>query len=134
MPRALGLRTAEKPESMDVCFITRGGRSSFLGARIARRPGPIVDAAGTQVGTHDGVDAFTIGQRRGLAVAAGERRYVVDIGAATATVTVGPHDALLRDAVELRDLTWTHGPPSAGAHVLVQMPRARSAAARDDRR
>jgi tRNA-uridine 2-sulfurtransferase len=102
--RALGLRTAEKPESMDVCFITRGGREAFLGARIPRRAGSIVDEHGAVVGAHDGIDAFTIGQRRGLGVAVGERRYVTDIAAATGTVTVGTRDALLQESLRLRDV------------------------------
>jgi tRNA-specific 2-thiouridylase len=106
----LGLRTASKHESMDVCFIARGGRRAFLGDRIARRPGPIVDTAGVAVGAHDGVEHFTIGQRRGTGVAQGERRYVVDIAPATSTVTVGTRDALLRDHVQLRDLTFVRVP------------------------
>jgi|tagenome__1003787_1003787.scaffolds.fasta_scaffold20987098_2 tRNA-specific 2-thiouridylase len=109
---ALGLRTAAKRESMDVCFITRGGRRAFLGDRIGRRPGAIVDGAGETVGAHDGVDRFTIGQRRGTGVAQGERRYVVDIAPASATVTVGPRDALMRDRVQLRDVTLARTPPS----------------------
>ncbi len=112
-----GLRTAAKRESMDVCFITRGGRRAFLGHRIGRRPGGIVDTAGLEVGAHDGVDRFTIGQRRGTGVAQGERRYVVDIAPATATVTVGPRAALLRDRVRLRDLTFVRTPP---ADVIAQ--------------
>jgi tRNA-specific 2-thiouridylase len=107
---ALGLRTAAKHESMDVCFITRGGRRAFLGDRIERRPGTIVDTAGVRVGAHDGVEHFTIGQRRGTGVTQGERRYVVDIAPASATVTVGPRDALLRDRVRLRDLTFVREP------------------------
>jgi tRNA-specific 2-thiouridylase len=114
---AIGLRTAAKRESMDVCFITRGGREAFLGARIPRARGAIVDTDGNVVGRHDGVDAFTIGQRRGLGVAAGERRYVVDISAADATVTVGPSEALLRDRVRLRDARFARTPPD---RVLVQ--------------
>lgn len=113
----LGLRTATKRESMDVCFIKRGGREAFLGARIARRPGAIVDTAGAVLGAHDGVDAFTIGQRRGLGVAAGERRYVVDIAANEGTVVVGERDALLRDRLRLRDVQLTREPP---AKMLVQ--------------
>jgi tRNA-specific 2-thiouridylase len=109
--RELGLRTASKRESMDVCFITRGGRSAFLGNRIGRRPGLIVDTAGAEVGAHDGIDHFTIGQRRGTGVAQGERRYVVNIATDTATVTVGPRDALLRDRVQLRDLTFARARP-----------------------
>jgi len=104
---ALGLRTASKRESMDVCFITRGGRETFLGARIPRRPGRIVDTAGNDVGTHDGVDAFTIGQRRGVNVAVGERRYVVEIDTETSLVTVGSRDQLLRDRVRVRDMQFS---------------------------
>ena len=73
---ALGLRTADKPESMEVCFITRGGRERFLAERGVMRAGDVVDPAGRVLGHHDGAAAFTIGQRRGLGVAAGERRYV----------------------------------------------------------
>jgi tRNA-uridine 2-sulfurtransferase len=115
--RDLGLRTADKRESMDVCFIKRGGRRAFLGHRIGHRPGAIVDTAGASVGAHESVSQFTIGQRRGTGVAVGERRYVVDIAPDTATVTVGPREALLRDRVRLRDLTFVRPPPAA---VLVQ--------------
>lgn len=114
---ALGLRTADKQESMDVCFITRGGRSAFLGDRIGRRPGSIVDSSGAEVGSHDGIDAFTIGQRRGTGVAVGERRYVIDIEPATATVTLGPRNELLRDRVGLRDMRFVRTPPT---DVIVQ--------------
>jgi tRNA-specific 2-thiouridylase len=127
---ALGLRTAAKRESMDVCFVARGGRRAFLGERIPRRPGPIVDAHGTTVGVHDGIDAFTIGQRRGVGVAVGERRYVVDIAPARATVTVGPREALLRDRVRLRDVRLTRPVPRC---VLVQTrAHGRAAPARLD--
>jgi tRNA-specific 2-thiouridylase len=124
--RALGLRTADKRESMDVCFIKRGGREAFLGARIPRRAGAIVDEAGSVVGAHDGIDAFTIGQRRGLGVAVGERRYVTDIAPTTATVTVGPRDTLLRDRVTLRDVRWTRA--LRPGHALLVQSRAHGAA------
>jgi tRNA-uridine 2-sulfurtransferase len=124
--RELGLRTAAKPESMDVCFITSGGRSAFLGSRIERRPGPIVDTDGAIVGAHEGIDAFTIGQRRGTAVAVGERRYVVDIAPATATVTLGRREELLRDRVQLRDLKFLTPPVDVPMDVIVQT-RAHSA-------
>jgi len=127
----LGLRTAAKAESMDVCFITRGGRSEFLAGRAGRRPGAIVGVDGAHLGVHDDAARFTIGQRRGTGVAAGERRFVVDIDAATATVTLGQRRDLLRDHVELDDLvldreiqardvrvqaqTRAHGEPFAAA-------------------
>jgi tRNA-uridine 2-sulfurtransferase len=99
-----GLRTATKAESMDVCFITRGGRLDFLAPRLTARHGAIVDVDGAPIGRHDGAERFTIGQRRGTGVAAGERRYVVDVDPTTATVTMGRRDDLLRATVELEAL------------------------------
>jgi tRNA-specific 2-thiouridylase len=117
----LGLRTAEKPESMDVCFISNGARVDFLDARRELRAGRVVDIEGTTVGTHRGIGAFTIGQRRGLGVAAGERRYVVDIDPSTATVTIGPREGLLRDEVTLRDVTFVGASPGPGlVHAQVR--------------
>ncbi len=117
----LGLRTATKAESMDVCFITRGGRTAFLDARVPPAPGDIVDADGSVVGAHDGVRAFTVGQRRGLAVATGARRYVVDVDAASATVTLGDKRDLLRGSVTLTRPTFTDVPIVDGAIVNVQV-------------
>jgi tRNA-specific 2-thiouridylase len=111
---------------MDVCFITRGGRKSFLRERIPARAGAIVDARGTALGAHDGIEAFTIGQRRGLGVAAGERRYVVDVDARTATVTLGDRADLLRDSVTLTDVTFVDASP-AGHDALVAQTRAHGA-------
>jgi tRNA-specific 2-thiouridylase len=117
----LGLRTAAKPESMDVCFITRGGRRRFLDERSEPNPGPIVDAAGTVVGRHAGVAHVTVGQRRGLGIAAGDRRYVVDVCPDTATVTIGERSDLLRTGVRLDRVTWVHAPPAPGATVSAQV-------------
>ncbi|HEY3669678.1 MAG TPA: tRNA 2-thiouridine(34) synthase MnmA [Acidimicrobiia bacterium] len=116
----LGLRTAAKAESMDVCFITRGGRRTFLADRIDARAGSVVDVSGATLGVHDGIEAFTIGQRRGLGVATGERRYVVDVDARTATITLGERTDLLRDAVALRDLTYVDEPPADRADLFAQ--------------
>jgi tRNA-specific 2-thiouridylase len=124
---ALGLRTANKPESMDVCFVARRDRVGFVESRVGAAPGPILDIEGREIGRHDGVARFTVGQRRGLGVAAGERRYVVDVDAARRAVTVGPPEALLRDTVVVEDLTFTHEPPAAGAQLQVQV-RAHGAA------
>jgi len=102
----LGLRTAAKPESMDVCFVRKGGRFAFLETRVPMRTGPIVDTIGDVVGSHRGIAAFTVGQRRGVGVAAGERRYVIDIDAASATVTLGSRADLLRSELQVRDVTF----------------------------
>jgi tRNA-specific 2-thiouridylase len=117
----LGLRTADKPESMEVCFITRGGREGFLAERGAMVPGEIVDVAGAVVGRHRGAAAFTIGQRRGLDVAAGGRRYVVDVDASTATVIIGRAEDLLRSQVALEGLSFVDGPPAPDEPLLVQV-------------
>ncbi|HEX6311270.1 MAG TPA: tRNA 2-thiouridine(34) synthase MnmA [Acidimicrobiia bacterium] len=118
----LGLRTASKPESMDVCFISRSeGRERFLASRVPARPGALVDTSGRAVGRHDGVAAFTVGQRRGLGVATGERRYVLDVDAATATVTIGSRRDLLREDVRVERLSFVAGvAPPTGQAVLVQ--------------
>jgi tRNA-uridine 2-sulfurtransferase len=117
----LGLRTAAKAESMDVCFITRGGREAFLAARTERVRGVLVDTAGRAVGTHDGVARFTVGQRRGLGVAQGERRYVVDVDASSATVTIGGHDELLRGEVMLDAPAFVGCRPDPTEPLLVQV-------------
>jgi tRNA-specific 2-thiouridylase len=116
----LGLRTADKPESMDVCFITRGGRRSLLAERIPARAGVVVDMHGATVGAHEGVSSFTIGQRRGVGVATGERRYVVDVDARTATVTLGARRDLLRDSVTLEDVTFVDGSPVGRSDLSAQ--------------
>jgi tRNA-uridine 2-sulfurtransferase len=117
----LGLRTAAKPESMDVCFIARGSRERFVAERAGTRPGVVVDTSGAVLGQHEGVAAFTIGQRRGVGVATGERRYVADLEAGTATVVLGRREDLLRNAVELRDLRFVDEPPIPDRPLEVQV-------------
>lgn len=118
----LGLRTANKPESMDVCFVKKGGRVQFLEDREPMRPGDVVDANGAVIGAHAGVASFTIGQRRGVGVATGERRYVVDIDTRTATVTLGSRAELLRDDVRVCNLMFVDGVP--GDRMFLAQVRA----------
>lgn len=106
----LGLGTAAKPDSQEVCFIpsASSGRTTFLARRVALTPGRVVDASGAQVGEVDAVEAVTVGQRRGLALAGGERRrFVTDVDVATATVTVGSSGDLLADEVPLERFAWS---------------------------
>ncbi len=117
----LDLRTANKPDSQDVCFVAGGDRSVFLGPRIARRPGRFVDSTGNEVGTHSGIDQFTIGQRRGLGVAAGHRTFVVDIDASTATITLGDRSDLLRATQPCRDLRFVGSRPTTSTELAVQV-------------
>jgi tRNA-uridine 2-sulfurtransferase len=118
----LGLRTADKPESQDVCFITSiSGRGGFLGRRIPLRPGRVVDESGRAVGTVPTVELVTVGQRRGLGLAGGgSPRYVVDVDVPGATVRVGDRRDLLRDEVALHRVTWATGPPAAGTALAAQ--------------
>jgi tRNA-specific 2-thiouridylase len=121
----LGLRTAGKPDSQDVCFITRaGGREAFLGDRIPLHPGRLVDrVTGQELGKVPAVELVTVGQRRGIGDqrAGGERRYALHVEMASATVTVGTLDDLLDDHLRLVAVTWVDAPVAVGAHVLVQM-------------
>ena len=105
----LGMRTADKPDSQDVCFITRtgGGRPAFLGSRIALRPGRLVDSGGVQVGTVDAVELVTVGQRRGLGTGGdGEPRYAVSVDVPSATVVVGSADELAVGHEHLVEVVW----------------------------
>ena len=104
----LGLRTATKPDSQDVCFITdEHGRAPFLGDRIALRPGRVIDRAGAAVGAVDSVELVTIGQRKGLGLAGGTNpHYVIDVDPATATVTVGERADLDVERTPLESFAW----------------------------
>ena len=112
---ALGLRTASKPDSQDVCFVTTaGGRASFLGPRIDLHPGRVVDTAGATIGRVDAVELVTVGQRRGLGTGGGAPRYALSVDPASGTVVAGDVEQLHTDRVELGDLAWTTGRPVEG--------------------
>ena len=117
---SIDLRTADKPDSQDVCFITStGGRTAFLGDRIPFRPGVVVDTRGNRVGEVESVELVTVGQRKGLGLpGGGPKRYAVDVDTATATVTVGADDDLLRPGLVVDAATWVDGPVTGD--VLVQ--------------
>jgi tRNA-specific 2-thiouridylase len=118
----LGLRTAAKPDSQDVCFITStGGRAAFLSDRMVLSEGRVVDGgSGRVVGTVPAVQLVTVGQRRGLGSVGGERRYAVSVDVPGATVVVGGRDDLLVERVPLRDQTWVDERAAPGRSLLVQ--------------
>ena len=104
--RRLGLVTADKPESQEICFVPDDDYRGFLRRRSPGlfQPGAIVDRRGSVVGTHAGIAAYTVGQRRGLGLASGRPLYVVDLDAERNTVRVGDaadldSDRLLAEAV-----------------------------------
>ena len=112
----MGLRTADKPDSQDICFVGDDYRT-FLRSEApdAVRPGSIVDETGAVVGTHAGIADYTIGQRKGLGVAFGEPRYVQEIHPSSATVVVGRRGAVQFSGLRIERPTWVAGAaPSAG--------------------
>ena len=112
MADRLGLRTATKPDSQDVCFITSGpGRSGFLADRIPLHSAAVVDADDNEIGRVDAVELVTIGQRRGLGVSGGDdRQFAVAVDVPRRRVRVGSQEDLLSSTVELEGLHWTAGP------------------------
>ena len=124
----LGLRTAEKPESQDLCLADHhGSMKAFLDAYLPERPGEIVMGDGRVVGQHDGIEHFTIGQRKGLGVAWSEPLHVVRLDAAMNRVVVAPRaDAARSDAV-VGAINWVSiDPPTEALELEVQV-RYRSA-------
>ncbi|HET7292209.1 MAG TPA: tRNA 2-thiouridine(34) synthase MnmA [Vicinamibacteria bacterium] len=111
------LPVADKPESMEICFVPDGDYAGFVERQApeALRPGPIVDEAGRVVGEHRGVHRFTVGQRRGLGVTAERPRYVLRVLPEAATVVVGDEDALFADSLVARDVNWLSVAPPTGA-------------------
>jgi tRNA-uridine 2-sulfurtransferase len=116
---ALGLGTAAKPESQDLCFVDSDMRSE-LRLRLAGRfaPGAIIESDGTVVGQHEGLPFFTVGQRAGLGIPPSRPdaapRYVVELRTDLNAVVVGPREALRRSTVEASAFRWVAGsaPPS----------------------
>jgi tRNA-specific 2-thiouridylase len=104
----LRFAVADKPDSQDICFVPSGSYARVIDRLRpgAAEPGDIVHVDGTVIGRHDGVINFTVGQRRGLGVAAGEPLYVVKLDAAGRRVIVGPRDALKVARVALKDVNW----------------------------
>ncbi|MFC2689355.1 MAG: tRNA 2-thiouridine(34) synthase MnmA [Propionibacterium freudenreichii] len=119
-----GLPVAHKPDSTDICFVTQGGAAEFLADRLADRQGDIVDARGTVLGTHHGIQHFTVGQRKGLGLRRpaddGKPRYVTALDAATNTVHVGQGRELLVGQVDVEDLSDTGMPLGPHWRGLVQ--------------
>jgi tRNA-specific 2-thiouridylase len=118
---AMRLGLADKPDSVDICFVPDGDYRAFVRERLPRAAGVIRDEAGAVVGRHDGVDAFTIGQRRGLGLAGGKKRFVTGIDPGLRVVTVGPEERLLAGALVAERVSWTAGAPSGPVRAAVKV-------------
>ncbi|MGY1711081.1 tRNA 2-thiouridine(34) synthase MnmA [Geodermatophilus sp. SYSU D00758] len=119
-----GFAVAAKADSHDICFIPDGDTRAFLARRLGEQPGPVVDAGtGATVGTHSGTYGFTVGQRRGLGVAAGDSRprYVLGIEPVSRTVTIGTADLAGVGEVRTAAPTWTAAAPSLPLRAEVQL-------------
>ncbi|HTR34558.1 MAG TPA: tRNA 2-thiouridine(34) synthase MnmA [Bryobacteraceae bacterium] len=113
LARELGLPVAEKPDSQEICFVPNGDYAAFIDAYFRERGleperthGEIVDTTGRVLGEHSGVHHFTVGQRRGLRVAAGEPLYVISTEPASQRVIVGRNDDLLSARLTAREMNW----------------------------
>ncbi|MCK1394980.1 tRNA 2-thiouridine(34) synthase MnmA [Bradyrhizobium sp. 1] len=111
LARRYGLSVADKHDSQDICFVPTGRYTDII-TRLrpnAMDPGDIVDLDGRVLGQHHGIANFTIGQRRGLGIAAHAPLFVVRLDAANRRVVVGPRDALRMHRITLRDVNWIGG-------------------------
>ena len=111
--RALGLAAAETPESQDICFVPDGDYKAFLRQRLGTpRPGPIVNSRGDVLGEHTGITDYTIGQRRGLGIAAERPLYVVRIDAVRNAVVVGFEEEAFCTRFIADEVVWSGVPKS----------------------
>ena len=119
-----GLTTADKPDSQDICFIPLGDYREFLRQRAEGMPGEVVDLDGAVLGSHQGIEYYTVGQRRGLGSLpySEEPRYVVRLDAAANRVVVGPESALYAGKAWLSGVNYVSGrPPADGTPVSVKI-------------
>lgn len=127
----LGLNVAEKKDSQEICFVTSGKHDAFVRARqsdAVSTAGDIVTSDGTVVGSHPGIEGFTIGQRRGIGVAMGSPYFVTRINAAANEVVIGPVEELGRTELTADDTNWLVPPPAGEFQCQAQIRYNSSAA------
>jgi tRNA-specific 2-thiouridylase len=118
------LKVADKPESQEICFIPHGDYRTFLRPRLtpeASQPGAIVNHAGTILGTHQGLPFYTVGQRRGLGIAAGHPLYVTGIHPESNTLVVGERHEAQCGTCLVERLNWLCTPPTQALETTVQI-------------
>ena len=125
LAKKFGLKIANKPDSQEICFIPDNNYKDFLTthAGAKQKPGPIVDTEGKVLGNHDGVFNYTIGQRKGLGLAVGERLFVVDINPDTNTIVVGSNNQVYSESFVVSGFNWIQGTPPAGDFLAQAMIR-----------
>ena len=127
MARSMGLATADKHDSQEICFVPRGDYREALRERAGwqAEPGPVIDVDGREVGEHHGAASYTVGQRQGIGVALGEARYVLKIDANANIVRLGRRADLETRTFEVQEMRFVAGGPPAGdapfrAEVLIR--------------
>ena len=117
-----GFPNADKPDSQDICFIPSGDYREFLRERTDERPGDIVDADGNVLGQHEGIQYFTVGQRRGLGLSGGPPRFVIRLEPDTRNVVIGSEPDLYQDTLYADPVSWVSGvPPTGPTDVTVKI-------------
>ena len=117
-----GFPNADKPDSQDICFIPTGDYREFLRERTEERPGEIVDAHGNVLGQHEGIQYFTVGQRRGLGLSGGPPRFVIRLEPDTRQVVVGAEADLYQDTLYADPVSWVSGiAPDGPVDVTVKI-------------
>ena len=122
----IGLPNADKPDSQEICFIPGDDYRAFLKDRIQPTPGRIVDTAGNDLGPHEGIEFFTVGQRKALGIQRSAPTYVVAIDASTHTVVVGGRDDVYADTLEAVRLSYTSGRLPEGPVAVTAKVRYKS--------
>jgi tRNA-specific 2-thiouridylase len=124
LARKAGLGVADKPDSVEICFVPDGDHARLIRERrpeAAGVRGVFVSTTGAVLGEHDGIERFTIGQRKGLGIAAGSRRYVLKIAPATNEVVLGDREDLLASALRASRVNWLIDPPSGEMRCLAKI-------------
>jgi len=126
LAKRFNLPVASKPDSQDICFVPSGHYADLV-AKLrpgAAEPGEVVDEGGRILGRHEGIIHFTIGQRKGIRLAAPEPLYVLRLEPETRRVVVGPRAALGQSRVTLRNVNWLEAQPAARRRVAVKLRSA----------
>ena len=122
--RGLGLKVADKVDSQEICFVPGNDYKAFLRGHLGEgefHAGSIYDTQGNFIATHEGIEMFTIGQRKGLPGGSPKPRYVVDIDPATNSVIVGDEEDLVREEFEVDRVNWLQGEPEGTQRISVKI-------------
>jgi tRNA-specific 2-thiouridylase len=125
--RRCGLPVADKPDSQEICFVPDGDYAAFIERQAGdlESDGAIVNQSGDVLGRHEGVHRFTVGQRKGLGIAAAEPLYVLQLRPSEKTVVVGPRPQLERTTLTASQVNWIAGTPPEGSRRVTAQIRHR---------